>query len=105
MNNQELEFRVWDVRLNFFLPTNDTDGKFNPLWFQNENKNGEQYVIQQYTGYKDENGRYIYDGDFVKITDMSGKYIIQVCWNDLRLCVDGQRKVIGNIFENPELLK
>ena len=61
--------------------------------------------IQQYTGYKDEDGEYIFDGDFVKITDIRQSYVIQVSWNDLRLCVDGRRKIIGNIFENPELLK
>ena len=47
MTNRVIKFRVWDVRRKIVLPTNDAEGKFNPLWFQNESKNGEQYVIQQ----------------------------------------------------------
>ena len=62
-------------------------------------------TIQQYTGYDDKNGKGIYEGDFVKITDIRNTYIIQVFWSDLRLIIDGQREIIGNIFENPELIK
>jgi len=87
-----------------------------------------QFILMQFTGLLDKNGKEIYEGDIVKYQInfnpkkkifITGKIEFKDCsWiivsrikgvgeNDefLNLVLDDELEVIGNIYENPELLK
>lgn len=91
-------------------------------WFPTVNDlNESECEPMQFTGLLDKNSMEIYEGDIIKCDDMNEPnhvwHISEVKWDEDYLCwtlyrqcedcnIDGSLfEVIGNIYENPELLK
>lgn len=105
---REIKFRFWHTHRN---------GVGSMQEVVELSPNGE---LMQFTGLKDKNGREIYEGDII---DFGGLKPIEIVWrncsfetkliphensNPITLTQEGLSafgEVIGNVWENPELLK
>jgi hypothetical protein len=133
---REIKFRAWDGK-KMLTPTYQLDR--NGHWATNAlyetyfikpgyatSLDTHRLTVSQYTGFQDESGRDIYEGDILETNGIDGRLLWQVGYFDdggggslgsfeaepvnHRLSSVHNRvietgAVIGNVYENPELIK
>lgn len=110
---RDLKFRAWDNDNKVFLkPEELLIRAFNGAVLNWNKEMTNNVIIQQFTGLLDKSGKEIYEGDIVNTT---ARGVCKIIWNDNENAFRLEKfdelplsllrlEVIGNVFENPELL-
>ena len=121
---REIKFRAWFGEGHKMIPFDELhieleNGEYT-VWYSLDGdsiQDGlcvEDFNIMQYTGLKDKNGKEIYEGDIVRLPEDEDYKYYSIIYSKNRLgftlsngCGFGLSygiEVVGNIYENPELL-
>lgn len=109
--SREIKFRAWHINAKCMCPKVDTH-------FLNR----DYLIFLEYTGLKDKNGKDIYEGDICKYILGKSEWVAEVVFNRAMFTfpikekpfgrhrhigniLERELEVIGNIYENPELLE
>jgi len=122
MNNSRFKFRAWNRDENVMCYDDEDDSSSywdgvccSILGLINANISSDlAYDYMQFTGLQDKNGKDIFEGDIVKYLNDGEEEISTVAWcedrdfNGWEFTAQNEEdgiEIIGNIYENPELLK
>ncbi len=128
------KFMAWDKKYKMIMTVNEIDFEKNTVWLEADNGDHENrhtltrdfndVVLMQSTGLKDKNGVDIFEGDIIledrikkvvtfdeqEYEENFGDICYYIGFNTYTKAgygglVDFEHEVIGNIYENPELLE
>lgn len=121
---REIKFRAWEKNSNNMWDVRELEwaaGEILTAYLGLHTNHADDLEIMQYTGLTDFYGDEIYEGDIVGLhphcsfeEDITKLKLEAVSWNPERCDYDGiypslrywnHHQIVGNIYENPELLK
>ena len=123
---REIEFRAWDTENEIMVYDNENDTygywdgcQDSDIGMINHLLNRKEYIFMQYTGLKDKKGVKIFEGDIITVLMVEGYEQFVAGWSDeyngfrftdndgtdWNITSQNDIEVIGNIYDNPELLK
>ena len=112
-----IKFRVWDETRQQFCDDDEAAINFGHAPFKRwgiraEDVNGKELLIEQFTEFKDKKGKEIYEGDILEVRAEGSRWVSVIrtyeelyTWDYQSFDVETDTKIIGNIHENPEMIK
>jgi len=114
--NREIKFRAWDVESPCMITWDEIQNQWDIEGYTQSIFKNDHYICMQFTGLKDKNGIEIFEGDVLKLSNgelgevtyfsnrcfyFISKFRASVLWELFNFY---NIEVIGNIFDNPDLI-
>ena len=115
-HTREHKYRAWDKVGGVMITSKELENQVWNIYGSMRNPSNSDWIFLEFTGLKDKSGKEIYEGDILrwshpdfkenkveyKILEMQDIRKSHMIFPD---CHAGYIEIIGNVWENPELLK